>query len=99
MACDIKLAFNSSISKSTKNNNSEIEENPMILPISSVQVTFNGENYIWLAQDGKAVKRTVEIGNFLSGGLIIKKGLKQSDLVIIQGYHKLSNGSKIKIYE
>jgi len=99
MACDIKLAFSSATLKSSKTYDSEILENPMVVPISSVQVSFTGENYVWLAENGKAIKRTVEIGDFLSGGLIIKKGLKQSNLVIIQGYHKLSNASKIKIHE
>ncbi len=87
MACDILLL----------NNNQETQAAPMVLPISAVQVTLDKHHYVWLAQNGQSVRREIQIGELVSGGLVIKSGITSSDWVITEGYHKLSNGSKIKI--
>lgn len=71
--------------------------NAMILPVSSVQVTMSGEHHVWLVQDSLAVRKKVEIGELVSGGLVIKSGLSKQDLVITEGYHKISVGNKIQV--
>ncbi|HXK76629.1 MAG TPA: efflux RND transporter periplasmic adaptor subunit [Bacteroidaceae bacterium] len=95
MACVVTLCThqtNTTTGEST-------EKTPIVLPISAVQVTLDKHHYVWLAKDGQAVRREVKIGGLVPGGLTIEDGLSSSDWVITEGYHKLSNGSKIKINE
>ena len=41
-------------------NNSQI-----VIPNSVVQVDYNGDHFVWLCNDGVAVKQTVSVGAFV----------------------------------
>ncbi len=65
---------------------------------SSAIINKNGKNFVYVAKDGKAVKKEVELG--ISNGEIteITKGLKEGDKVITDGKEFLSDkNNKIKI--
>lgn len=65
---------------------------------SNAVINKNGKNFVYIAKDGKAVKKEVEIG--ISNGEIteITKGLKEGDKVITDGKEFLSDkNNKIKI--
>ncbi|MFA6831320.1 MAG: efflux RND transporter periplasmic adaptor subunit [Bacteroidaceae bacterium] len=90
MASEVRL-----LEKSTSDQNTSA--GLMILPVSCVQVTMSGEHYVWIVQDSLAARKRVEIGGLVSGGLVIKSGLSKQDLVITEGYHKISIGNKIQV--
>ncbi len=69
----------------------------IVVPVQAVKLTHNGEHFVWLAIDGKAHKQYVKIGALSDFGVIIKEGLSDNNLVIIQGYQKVSEGCNIKI--
>jgi membrane fusion protein (multidrug efflux system) len=65
-------------------------------------ITFNlyGESVYVVDQTGGTVQQvTVETGAARGNSVIIEKGLKAGDLVVVAGQLKLSNGSKVKVVE
>ncbi|MDR3286167.1 MAG: efflux RND transporter periplasmic adaptor subunit [Prevotellaceae bacterium] len=75
-----------------KENNSAV----FILPNNTVQPTSNGKYFVWLVKDGKATSANVSIGDLTDTGIIITGGLQNGDKVIVEGYHKVSEGMKVQ---
>lgn len=69
----------------------------IVAPLSAVQLRGNGEKYVFVANSGKAEKRTVETGPLVSKGVVITKGLSAGDLLITEGYQKIGDNSAIEI--
>lgn len=69
----------------------------IVLPNNAVQINHNGERFVWLAEKGVAVLRTVIVSGLLGDGVIISSGLVDGDNVIIEGNNKVSQGMKIKV--
>jgi membrane fusion protein (multidrug efflux system) len=59
---------------------------PQALQIPSRAVLEGPQGrFVYLAQDGKAVPRTVQVGEQLAGGWIVTQGLAAGDPVIVDG--------------
>jgi RND family efflux transporter MFP subunit len=71
--------------------------NYIILPIQTVKLSHTGEHFVWLAKDSTAHKQDVTTGPLHKNGIVILDGLRLNDLVIVKGYQKVSEGSKIMI--
>ncbi|MDR0755291.1 MAG: efflux RND transporter periplasmic adaptor subunit [Prevotellaceae bacterium] len=66
-----------------------------VLPNSSVLVAHDGRRFVWLVKNGYATATTVNTGEFTDSGVIIESGLNVGDKVIVEGYHKVSEGMKV----
>jgi membrane fusion protein (multidrug efflux system) len=52
--------------------------------------------YVWVIDDaGIASRRTIARGNLLGDWLIVEKGLKPGERIVIQGPHKVRKGMKV----
>lgn len=68
----------------------------LTLPIDAVLLDADNQNFVWIADEGKARKQIVKVGGFTSGTqLIINEGLEQGDSVIVKGQQKVSNGTPV----
>ncbi len=65
------------------------------VPSECVQTTASGK-HLWLVIDGKAQHRDIEIGQYVSGGVVVTQGLQTGDQVVIEGFQKLFNGASIE---
>ncbi|MBW2960542.1 efflux RND transporter periplasmic adaptor subunit [Mesonia aestuariivivens] len=90
MSCAAILDFNK--------NKSEINTS-IVLPVEVVSVTENGENFVYIAKEGKAKRKMVTTGKLYNNGIAITSGLQNSDKVITSGYHKLTDNTPIKLAE
>ena len=86
MVCDVKVMNDG---KSTTN------ENEVTVPITAVQQSADGNMFVWKAQDGKATRVKVAVGEAFGSRMAVLSGLKKGDRVIVKGYQKLSEGSGI----
>ena len=75
----------------------QIEEipNAIVVPIQAIQ-SWNGQDVVFIAQDGKAKKIVVQLG-MKQGDLQQVKGLAAGSQVIIQGQDRISDGAKINV--
>lgn len=69
-----------------------------VVPASVVQTGTDGR-YLWTVKDGAACKTPVKVGGFSGKGVMITEGLEKGDLVIVEGYQKVSSGMKVRIEE
>ncbi len=77
-----------------------IYENPraIIIPRNLIMTDEKG-SYVFLENNGTAVKRYVTNGNDSGLDFEIRNGLKPGDRVIVQGISLLDNGAKVKLVE
>lgn len=69
-----------------------------VLPISAIQISPDNRHYVWIVQDSLTVRlQPVTIGELTSAGVIVCDGVKNGDKVVIEGYQKIHNGSKVRI--
>lgn len=69
----------------------------IVLPNRVVKKNYGGDSFVWVAHNGKAEKRAVTTGGLAQRGVIIASGLQLGDSVIVNGEHKVSTGSSIKV--
>ena len=65
------------------------------VPITSVRKNANGEYFVWTNRRGKAHRTTVTTGRATGNRIIVLTGLQQGDVVITEGYQKLSEGMEV----
>jgi len=52
-------------------------------------------SYVWLAQDGKAVKKNVSIKQRLRGSILVEGALSPNDILIVEGIQRLREGTDV----
>ncbi len=68
-------------------------EDALVLP----QKAIIGDKYVFLAEGGRAVRREVKLGLQNADLVEILGGLKEGDMVIVEGNYGLSDGSAIDV--
>ncbi|MDR2848059.1 MAG: efflux RND transporter periplasmic adaptor subunit [Bacteroidales bacterium] len=73
----------------------ESDTRRIVVPARTVQLSHDGRHFVWLADGSAAKQQFVQTGDLTVGGVIINEGLQEGDLLITDGYHKVSEGMKI----
>lgn len=67
-----------------------------VLPVNAVINMSDNQRYVWVANKGKAMRRKVTVGMYTTDGIVIRDGLKDGDLVVVEGQTKLSEGMAVE---
>lgn len=68
----------------------------VVIPAACVQVTTEGKS-VWVVQeDSTAVRRLIQIGQYVPNGVLVTDGLQTGDRVVTDGFQKLYKGAKVK---
>lgn len=72
----------------------------IIIPNNAIISGGNDKKYVYIAdKSGKiALKKEVLLGEIVNQGIIVNKGLSPDELIIVEGYQKLSDNSLIQIH-
>jgi len=73
-----------------------IYTNMVSLPMSAV-LPSKGDHIVYLARNGHAVRRKVQIETFTRDRALISQGLEEGDLVVLEDNRTLSDGQRIEI--
>lgn len=57
----------------------------------------DGESFVFIVQDGKAIKRTVEVGLDTGDHVEVKSGLTAGEKLIIEGQYYVADGGEVKV--
>lgn len=71
-------------------------DNAMVIPLYSV-VSRNGEQFVFLEEEGVAVKRSVKLGIMENWMVEVREGLKAGDKLLIEGHRDVEDGQRIKV--
>lgn len=66
------------------------------LPNRAVQLDNTGERFVWVVEDSLAQRRKVTIHDLTTTGVLVDSGLVAGDIVIVDGAHKVSTGTKVQ---
>ena len=67
----------------------------IIILANAVLINQEGK-FVWVAEDGRATRRKITLAGYSGNGVIVGEGLKTGDVVIVEGYQKVSEGMKVK---
>jgi membrane fusion protein (multidrug efflux system) len=68
----------------------------MVVPLYSV-ISRNEHHFVFIAEDGVAVKKAVQLGYLEGWKVHIKEGLNTGDLVLVEGQRGVEDGQRINI--
>jgi len=70
-------------------------DNEIVIPIKAVQENSEGEKFVWKVVGDHAERCKVMLGNVVENSVVITEGLSDGDKVVIEGYQKISQDTKI----
>lgn len=73
----------------------EISPNALIVPYEAVQQDDEGQEYVYVCQDGKAEKRVITTGNELSEGFEVLSGLSDGEQIVSDPTKVGKNGAAV----
>jgi len=71
----------------------------VFVPANLVQLDGDNKTFVWVVNNGKAVKREITISSETAQGVQVGGGLSAGDQIIISGQQKVSNGMSVEIVE
>jgi len=72
------------------------EGSDYLVPVTAVQKAADGSLFVWtVAADSTAHRSTVSIGETQGNCIAISSGIENGQLVVTEGYQKLSEGTKV----
>ena len=66
----------------------------IIIPANAVLINREGK-FVWVAEDGRATRRKITLSGYSGSGVVVSEGLNTGDIVIVEGYQKVSEGMKV----
>ncbi len=68
----------------------------LMVPITSIQRKADGSLFVWtVAKDSSAHRTAVTIGETMGNRVAVTNGLSAQQRIITEGYHKLSEGTRV----
>ena len=66
----------------------------IVVPANAILINNDGK-FVWVAEEGRATRRKISISGYSGNGVLIGEGLHSGDIVIVEGYQKVSEGMKV----
>lgn len=66
-----------------------------VIPASIINIADDNSHFVWIDEGGKAVRRTITIGEYQSNGVVVTSGLSRGDKLIVEGQQKVCSGTKL----
>ena len=74
----------------------DVRENALVVPSKAVIIEKGGAFIYVVRRDSTAEKRFIEIGPEVNNTTVVERGLGPDELVVVEGYHKLTPGALVK---
>lgn len=75
----------------------DVRENAIIVPKKALVIEKGGAFVFVVRNDNIVEKRFVEIGPEIKNNVIVERGLGSNEMIIVEGFHKLSHGMQVEI--
>jgi RND family efflux transporter MFP subunit len=91
---ELKLGMTASVSTAGAAANSS--NSLAVIPLSAIYQTGNTPS-VWVVSAGVVSLRPVKLGNFGDSSVQVLSGLKDQDIIVTAGVHKLKEGQKVRL--
>lgn len=73
--------------------------NGIVVPNQAVRVDEKGKAFVYIVDRNNALRKYVEIGRLVNGGIEIRSGLNVGELVVVAGQQKLVDNSPVQVVD
>ena len=77
----------------------DVRENATVVPQKAIIIEKGGSYIYVMRKDSTAEKRFVELGPEFGNNIVIERGLIPGEMIVDEGYHKLTPGVKMRLGE
>ncbi len=77
----------------------DVRENALVVPAKALIVEKGGVYIYVLRKESTVEKRFIEIGPEIGNNVVVERGLVAGELIVDEGYHKLSPGMTVRVAE
>ena len=72
----------------------------MTVPQSCTKGDAMSGYYVWVVEDGKAVKKNIKVSDDINNNCVVTRGLNLSDKFVVNGIQNItSEGQKLKVVD
>lgn len=75
----------------------DVRENATVVPQKALIIEKGGAYIYVMRKDSTAEKRFIELGPEFGNNTVVERGLTPGENIVIEGYHKLSPGVKMRV--
>lgn len=75
----------------------DVRENAVTVPLKAVIIEKGGAYIYVVRENGTAEKRFIELGPQQENMVVVERGLSTDEEIVVEGYHKLTPGMKVKV--
>ena len=77
--------------------NGDAKSSAFVLPNNVVQVSSDGQKYVWCVVNNRAKAVKITTGGLSGQGVIVESGLTEGDVIISEGFQKVSEGMEVVV--
>lgn len=77
----------------------DVREKAVVVPAKAVIIEKGGANVFVMRRDSTVERRFIELGPEFGNNMVVERGLLAGENIVIEGYHKLTPGIKVKAVE
>ena len=74
----------------------DVREDAVVAPIRALEIEKGGAYIFVVRPDSIVERRFVETGPELENKIVIERGLERGEQIVVDGFHKLSHGMKVR---
>lgn len=74
----------------------DMREDAVVVPAKAVIIEKGGANVFVMKRDSTVERRFIELGPEFGNNMVVERGLLADEDIIVEGYHKLTPGMKVK---
>jgi len=67
----------------------------IVVPNRAIRIAADNRRYVWIAENNVAKRKLVETGDLTNEGIVVSNGLEAGAQIIVEGFQKISEGSRI----
>ena len=74
----------------------DVRENAVAVPTKAITIEKSGSFIYVVKADASMEKRFIQTGPEVENATIVERGLNPNEIIVVEGQHKLSHGTKVK---
>lgn len=74
----------------------DVRENAVAVPTKAITIEKSGSFIYVVKADASVEKRFIQTGPEVENATIVERGLNPNEIIVVEGHHKLSHGTKVK---